>query len=53
MFFLVKDDKVIIVIFVEGEYEIVFLDEMLIDIVYEDEYVLVVNKLVGVLFIFV
>ena len=46
--FLAKDDKVTIVIPAEGEHETVLLDETPIDIVYEDEHVLVVNKPAGV-----
>ncbi len=48
MFSLAKDDKVTIVIPAEGEHETVLLDETPIDIVYEDEHVLVVNKPAGV-----
>ncbi|KKJ72935.1 pseudouridine synthase, partial [Enterococcus faecium MRSN 4777] len=48
LFSLAKDDKVTIVIPAEGEHETVLLDETPIDIVYEDEHVLVVNKPAGV-----
>ena len=48
LFSLAKDDKVTIVIPAEGEHETVLLDETSIDIVYEDEHVLVVNKPAGV-----
>ncbi|MGM9904080.1 ribosomal large subunit pseudouridine synthase [Enterococcus sp. 10A9_DIV0425] len=48
LFSLSENDKVTIVIPPEGEHETVLLDETPIDIVYEDEHILVVNKPAGV-----
>ncbi|GMC09083.1 pseudouridine synthase [Enterococcus thailandicus] len=48
LFSLTDNDKVTIVIPAEGEHETVLLDETPIDIVFEDEHVLVVNKPAGV-----
>lgn len=47
LFSLSYDDKVTIVIPAEGEHETVLLDETPIDIIYEDEHLLVVNKPAG------
>ncbi|QKX65418.1 RluA family pseudouridine synthase [Enterococcus hirae] len=48
LFSLSYNDKVTIVIPAEGEHETVLLDETPIEIVYEDEHLLVVNKPAGV-----
>ncbi|WP_165005393.1 MULTISPECIES: RluA family pseudouridine synthase [unclassified Enterococcus] len=48
LFSLSENDKVTIVIPAEGEHETVLLDETPIDIIYEDEHVLVVNKPAGI-----
>ena len=48
LFSLSCNDKVTIVIPAEGEHETVLLDETPIEIVYEDEHLLVVNKPAGV-----
>ncbi|EPH97677.1 pseudouridine synthase, RluA family [Enterococcus faecalis 13-SD-W-01] len=48
LFSLSENDKVTIVIPAEGEHETVLLDETPIDIVFEDEHVLVVNKPAGI-----
>ncbi|MEY8445411.1 RluA family pseudouridine synthase [Enterococcus ratti] len=48
LFSLTYNDKVTIVIPAEGEHETVLLDETPIDIVYEDEHLLVVNKPAGI-----
>lgn len=37
----------------EVEYEILLIDDELIEIVFEDDYFLVVNKFVGIVLIFV
>ena len=48
LFSLSDNDKVTIVIPAEGEHETVLLDETPIDIIYEDEHLLVVNKPAGI-----
>lgn len=48
LFSLTTNDRVTIVIPDEGEHETMLLDETPIDIVYEDEHLLVVNKPAGI-----
>lgn len=48
LFTLAQDDKVTVVIPDEGEHETLLLDPAPIDIVFEDEHLLVVNKPYGV-----